>query len=113
MRSIPDVAVNADPATTGAFICQADRGGCPSGLLFGGTSMSAPIWAALAALLDDAHGGSFGAFNPQIYPLAGTRAFHSPASLGSDFAHTGLGSPNHDALYLGLSATALGAASAA
>jgi hypothetical protein len=40
--------------------------------------------------------------NPLIYPFANTSAFHSAASMGSDFAHVGLGSPNLDALYLRL-----------
>ena len=50
-RSIPDVAVNADPAK-GIFLCQASAGGCPTGLQYGGTSMAAPTWAAFAALLN-------------------------------------------------------------
>ena len=37
MRSIPDVVVNADPEQ-GVEICQASNGGCPSSLLYGGTS---------------------------------------------------------------------------
>ncbi len=42
-RSVPDVAANADPAANGVMICQADAGGCPSGLLYGGTSLAAPV----------------------------------------------------------------------
>src|SRR5581483_7736367 len=44
MRSVPDVAVNADPRY-GLGICQADAGGCPDGLMHGGTSMAAPEMA--------------------------------------------------------------------
>src|SRR5205085_415469 len=51
MRSIPDMAVNADPAN-GIEICQADAGGCPTGASYGGTSLAAPVWAALVALLN-------------------------------------------------------------
>ncbi len=97
MRSVPDVVFNADPAI-GVPICQAAEGGCPSGALFGGTSVAAPIWAALAALLNQANGANLGSFNAVAYPFAGTDAFHGPAELGSDFAHVGLGSPNLNAL---------------
>ncbi len=92
-RSVPDVSANADPAQ-GVYICQESAGGCPSGYLFGGTSKSAPAWAAYTALLNDSHGSRLGFMNPLFYPLAATDAFHNAASMGSDFAHVGLGSPN-------------------
>ena len=94
MRSLPDVSVAADPANGGSLICQADSGGCPTGQVYGGTSMSAPIWAAFAAALDQAQGKKLGALNPLLYPLANTNAFHTAASMGTDFSHVGLGSPN-------------------
>ena len=93
MRSIPDVVVRADPAN-GIAICQADAGGCPSGTLNGGTSLAAPEFAALAAILNQAQGKNLGALNPQLYGLASTPAFHNASALSSDFAHVGLGSPN-------------------
>ena len=94
MRSIPDVVLSADPTTIPLTICEADNGGCPTNLAYGGTSASAPIFAAALALLNESHGTNLGAVNPLIYPLANTNAFHSPASMSSDFAHVGLGSPN-------------------
>jgi subtilase family serine protease len=97
MRSIPDVAVRADPAN-GVVICQADAGGCPSGTLNGGTSLAAPEWAAIAAQLNEKAGRKLGALNPQMYALSATAAFHSAASMGSDFQHVGLGSPNINVL---------------
>jgi hypothetical protein len=112
MRSIPDVVIAADPAQ-GVEICQASAGGCPSGQLYGGTSNSAPVWAAIAAVLNQAQGENLGAFNPLLYRLAGSSGFHSPASMGSDFAHVGLGSPNLDVLHLALSGQAAGPPSAA
>ena len=112
MRSIPDVAVNADPAT-GIAICEADGGGCTTGLLYGGTSLAAPTWAAFAALLNHAQGQNLGQFNPLLYPLAATAAFHSGASMGSDFAHVGLGSPNLNQLHVALSGRQVGPVSAA
>ena len=47
-------------------------------------------------------GQKSGALNPRLYPLANTDAFHNAASIGSDFAHVGLGSPNMNALDLEL-----------
>jgi hypothetical protein len=110
-RSVPDVAVNADP-NSGFAICQDSDGGCPSGYLYGGTSMAAPQWAAFAALLNERLGTKLGLLNPAIYPFAGSNAFHSAASMGSDFAHVGLGSPNVDALGLALKGGVVGAVDA-
>lgn len=99
MRSIPDVAMQADPAS-GMVICQADAGGCPTGLLYGGTSMAAPMWAAFTSLLNQARGSNLGLANTSFYPLAASAGFHGAASMSSDFAHVGLGSPNLSVLNL-------------
>ncbi|MFC4820919.1 Ig-like domain-containing protein [Dokdonella ginsengisoli] len=112
MRSLPDVAANADPAR-GVLICAAALGGCPTGGLYGGTSSSTPLWAAFTALLNQAQGENFGWLNPALYPLAGTDAFHTAASMGSDFAHVGLGSPNLARLHQRLTAQTPGAVDAA
>ncbi|WP_395641922.1 protease pro-enzyme activation domain-containing protein [Rudaea sp.] len=112
MRSIPDVASNADPAH-GIVICNANEGGCPTGALNGGTSFSAPTWAAFTALLNQTQGSNLGALNPQIYPLAASGAFHDAASMGSDFAHVGLGSPRLGLLHQKLTAQTTGAVDAA
>ena len=113
MRSIPDVSASADPANGGVQFCQASRGGCPTGLLTGGTSLAAPIWAAFTAQLNQAQGHNLGALNPQLYPLANTDAFHNASSMGSDFAHVGLGSPNLNALNRLLSGGSVGLPDAA
>ena len=99
MRSIPDVVINADPHN-GVVLC--DAAGCPNGTLNGGTSLAAPVWASFVAILNEAQGKNLGALNPRLYPLANTDAFHNAASIGSDFAHVGLGSPNMNALDLEL-----------
>ncbi len=112
MRSIPDVVVNADPFH-GTVICEASAGGCPNGLLYGGTSYAAPIWAAFTALMNQAQGSNLGFLNPRIYPLAKSAGFHDAAALGSDFAHVGLGSPNVNALSLLLQGKSAGTPSAA
>lgn len=107
MRSVPDVTAPADPAT-GYFICQASAGGCPTNLLYGGTSVAAPIWAAIVAVLNHQGGQPLGFLNPLLYPLANTPAFHSPAQMGTDFAHVGLGTPNVGALHLALTGGSAG-----
>jgi kumamolisin len=110
-RSIPDVVVNADPFM-GTEICEADAGGCPTGSLYGGTSVAAPMWAAFVALLNQAQGTNLGFLNPKIYPLAEAGGFHDAAALGSDFFHVGLGSPNGSALDLLLAGRSVGTPSA-
>src|SRR5579875_1627833 len=111
MRSVPDVVTVADPAD-GVVICQASNGGCPNGLLYGGTSNAAPLWAAFVAQLNQALGHNLGALNSQLYPLANTAAFHDATSMGSDFSHVGLGSPDIDAILLKLSGQSVGAVDA-
>ncbi|MGA6974416.1 MAG: Ig-like domain-containing protein, partial [Candidatus Binatus sp.] len=108
-RSVPDVVENADPAV-GVMICQASNGGCPNGFLYGGTSYSAPQWAGFVAVLNQGLGSNLGTLNPMLYAHPGT--FHDAASMGSDFAHVGLGSPNLDALFLALSGASAGPVSA-
>ncbi|HZZ10977.1 MAG TPA: protease pro-enzyme activation domain-containing protein [Paraburkholderia sp.] len=111
MRSVPDVTFNADPAH-GVVICNASEGGCPTDTLNGGTSLSAPEWAAFTALLNQTQGSNLGALNPSLYPLGNTSAFHNAASMGSDFAHVGLGSPKLAMLHQALTHQSTGAVSA-
>jgi len=108
-RSLPDIASNADPRD-GYPICQADAGGCPTGELYGGTSVAAPMTAAFITDLDADLSSPLGELNPLLYPLGGTDAFHSAASMGSDFAHVGLGSLNLNTLLLGLQKSSPGPA---
>jgi hypothetical protein len=110
-RSVPDVSAAADPVN-GLMLCQTDAGGCPTGSLYGGTSMAAPEWAAFTALLNQSHGSNFGFMNAALYPLSASNGFHNAVSMGSDFAHVGLGSPNVNALSLLLSGQSPGIADA-
>ena len=66
------------------------------------------MWAAFAALLNQAQGSNLGALNPLIYPLADSGAFHDAAALDSDFAHVGLGSPILNRLHLLLAGGSVG-----
>jgi len=88
-RSVPDVSADADP-NSGIGLYQADLGGLIC--CIGGTSMAAPAWAAGAALINQALGHLTGNWNAVLYAQRTTNAFHSPASMGSDFAHVGIGS---------------------
>ena len=106
-RSVPDVVANADPVE-GYNICEADNGGCPNGLLYGGTSVAAPTWAAFVADLNQATGQDLGFLNPILYQ--NSAEFHSGASMSpaTDFAHVGIGSPNLDSLALAIEKTTAG-----
>lgn len=98
-RLVPDVSAPADP-NTGAYVVL-------SGYVyqFGGTSWSAPVWAGICALINDArvkNGKSrIGFLPPLIYPYLGTNKFRDitsgnngyPSTVGYDRV-TGLGTPN-------------------
>ena len=103
-RQVPDVSADADP-TTGNHIIEDGKSD-----IGGGTSLSAPIWAAFTAIIDQylraGHDPPVGFFNPILYHLADSAVpyppFHDvtvggndfyPATPGYDMA-TGLGSPN-------------------
>lgn len=98
-RLVPDVAAAANP-NTGALVMLHQK---PQQI--GGTSWSAPTWAGIVALINQArvnagkHPLPF--LNPLLYPLNGTSSFHDVvhgsngafhAGAGHDLV-TGLGSP--------------------
>ena len=90
-RSVPDVAAYAFP---GINICEGSS--CET---VSGTSLATPLWAGVWALLNQASSDSCGgftsaAFNGYLYSFSGSGVFHSAGSMGSDFRHVGLGSPN-------------------
>ncbi len=68
MRGVPDVSGNADPATGLAIY----TGGWQLG---GGTSASAPLWAAIAAIANQMAGRALGFLNPALYKLAGSSSY--------------------------------------
>jgi kumamolisin len=107
-RLVPDVASAGDP-NTGGYIVLGGRGA-----IIGGTSWSAPTWAAFCALLNQgraAQGHSaLGLFNAKLYSLLLTTSFHDITS-GSNGAYsagvgydecTGVGTPNLGALLTAL-----------
>ena len=109
-RSLPDLVANADPKY-GRSICQESDGGCPNGKLYGGTSAAAPTWAGFAAILNEGVGTNLGAFNAAVY-AHGASAFRGAVSMGSDFAHVGLGGVRLNTLLLALKGASLGPPSA-
>src|SRR5207302_3348896 len=70
--------------------------------------LAAPVWAAFVALLNQAQGQNLGQLNPLLYSVGNTNAFRSPASMGSDFQHVGLGSPNLNLMHRALSGKTIG-----
>jgi subtilase family serine protease len=63
----------------------------PQWAVFGGTSASAPAWAAIIALLDQANEGPVGFINPAIY------AMMKSGSQGNNHDHSSGGAgPFHD-----------------
>jgi kumamolisin len=109
MREVPDVAADADPITGTAFVSD---GSVEAG---NGTSLAAPIWAGLTALMDQYlrnQGQSpIGFANPIYYRLAADSSlspspFHDVTIGGNVFFRagpgydpvTGLGSPDVAAL---------------
>jgi kumamolisin len=109
-RLVPDVSLAADP-NEGAFIVFQGRV-----MQIGGTSWSAPVWAGLCALINEArtNGGmqALPFLNPLIYPLLGTSCFRDViqgsngefhAGSGHDLV-TGIGVPNVEELIRALTA---------
>jgi subtilase family serine protease len=106
-RGVPDVSADADPET-GLAIYELSQW-----TLGGGTSASAPVWAAITAIANQMARHPLGFLNPGLYKLAASRTygrdFHEitqgnndnlvagvkgySAALGWN-AVTGLGSPN-------------------
>ncbi|MFF3512963.1 protease pro-enzyme activation domain-containing protein [Streptomyces sp. NPDC002573] len=79
-RVVPDIAAIADP-NTGFKVGQTqtfpDGSQQYSEYRIGGTSLAAPVIAAVQALAQEAHGGSaIGFANPAIYAKYGSKSFH-------------------------------------
>jgi kumamolisin len=108
-RLVPDVSLAADPNTGALLVLNGSSGPV------GGTSWSAPVWAAFCALLNETRAKAgkppLGFLNPLIYPLLGTSSFRDivngnngafNAGPGYDMV-TGIGVPNLAALAKALS----------
>jgi len=73
-RGVPDVSADASGRTGMAIVLSA--GGTTMIRGSGGTSASAPIWAALIALADQYAGRHLGLVNPAIYQIARGPRYH-------------------------------------
>jgi kumamolisin len=127
-RCVPDVAAISDGLCTNVNLGASylPFSGTLGVLIFdtgtatpaSGTSLSCPVWAAVAALINQARAtsglGPIGLLNPHLYPLVGSSAFHDITS-GNNGAYsagpgydlcTGLGSPNVANLLAALAGTA-------
>jgi Pro-kumamolisin, activation domain len=113
MRQVPDVSADADPNTGYSVYCSVTAAGCsPSTpwIMVGGTSAAAPLWAGIAADLNQyliAHSKpTLGSASAALYRLFNTSqtytAYHDitinnnlyyPATTGYDLA-TGIGTPD-------------------
>lgn len=105
MRSVPDVSAIGDPATG---LAMAFQGQWTTG---GGTSLAAPLWAGMTAVVNQyvkKNGGKgVGFFNPTLYAVGGSHTepyppFHN-ITVGGNFVYpatpgynlpTGLGTPD-------------------
>jgi len=87
-RGVPDVSADASGHTGMAFVLS--DGGQTMIRNSGGTSASAPIWAAVIALADQYAGRHLGFVNPAIYQIARgphyDQAFHD-VTTGSNTVH--------------------------
>lgn len=84
-RAIPDVAANADPAT-GYLTRSGGRFG-----VVGGTSASAPLWAALVARINAALDAKCGNFNALLYGKYGPADVLRDITLGDNDTNRQLG----------------------
>jgi len=73
-RGVPDVSADANPHTGMAIVLS--DGTTSTVRNSGGTSASAPIWAALIALADQYAGRHLGFVNPAIYQIATSPSYH-------------------------------------
>jgi kumamolisin len=95
-RGVPDVAGDADPST--GYVTLVD--GQPD--VIGGTSAVAPLWAGLAALINQSVGKPIGFVNPLLYQAGDASGDFDDITSGNNGAYsagagwdacTGLGSP--------------------
>jgi kumamolisin len=105
-RGVPDVAGDADPTTGYNVVVDG------SGMVIGGTSAVAPLWAGLITLINQSLGQPVGFLNPLLYSPSVEATFHDIVSGNNDGYKaapgwdpcTGLGSPDGSKLLAALTA---------
>ncbi|HEY1949739.1 MAG TPA: hypothetical protein VGG97_22195 [Bryobacteraceae bacterium] len=95
MRDVPDLALASSPYHDGFLVCSA--GSCATDQFYveGGTSVAAPAFAAIVALLHQEMQQALGNINPTLYLLASYSldAFHDITS-GNNIVPCAAGSPD-------------------
>ena len=105
VRSVPDVSADANPYTGFVIVLEGGE------FAIGGTSLGAPLWAGMAADMDQYVGRDLGLLNPALYTVYADKAeyasaFHQVTSgFNGEYQAgpgynlvTGLGTPNLPAL---------------
>ncbi|HEX5547335.1 MAG TPA: protease pro-enzyme activation domain-containing protein [Ktedonobacterales bacterium] len=109
-RQVPDVSADADPNTGYSVYCTVSASGCPGWGEVGGTSAAAPLWAGIAADLNQYLAANsmsgLGNASATLYSLFNTTQPYAPyhdiinnnnlyyhATIGYDLA-TGIGTPD-------------------
>jgi subtilase family serine protease len=116
-RVIPDVSFDADISTGVAVCCSSIPQSNGKWLVFGGTSLGAPAWAAIIALANERRNNPLTKINNKLYTLAKKRQYctshknvivekNEPIKLTDTHRYynyvTGLGSPIVHNLYMSL-----------
>jgi subtilase family serine protease len=88
VRTVPDISADADPFTGMAVgLLTINSAGQPTGYTqapTGGTSLSAPLVAALVTDAEQGMPSRFGFVNPALYQLSGTGAYDYPQQVTSN-----------------------------
>ncbi|MBF0512022.1 MAG: fibronectin type III domain-containing protein [Candidatus Omnitrophica bacterium] len=118
MRNVPDVSLTADPAISPhAFFITVSKGTSGKWVGYGGSSISAPIWAAWMAQVNQGRVHSnqaiIGFLNPSLYMIANSNKYSTDfhqITTGNNGYYLGSGYPAQPGLNL---ATGLGSLNAA
>ena len=89
MRDVPDISLIASPIHPGVFLAEDVNGTAEMSCCWGGTSLSAPVWAGFSAVISEIVGQRLGNLNQIIYPLAnanyGSAGFHNVTSGNNNY----------------------------
>ncbi len=109
-REVPDVSLHADPNNGYLIYCTVVAAGCSSTqpwYSFGGTSATAPMWAAMMALTNEMSlkqgGFNLGFVNPLLYQVAS-----NPTSYAASFNDVNTGNNDYNNLNKGVYGAAAG-----
>lgn len=84
-RTVPDVSYDGDPYTGVSVYCASYQNG--PWFQVGGTSIGAPQWSALIALVNQSHSSALGPGNAAIYSLAQGTQSTTPYAIPASYFH--------------------------